>query len=106
MFQDEGRLGLPWVDAQTMSLFLQEVAQRHADEFVFMVMDQTGRHIASELLVPLNMRLMFLPRLTASNATQPSTGGRPSARTASPASKLIPLEPGQCRGSNRSLPYH
>lgn len=52
---------LPWVSAETMSLFLAEVAQRHADEFVFMVMDQAGWHLAGDLIVPSNMRLMFLP---------------------------------------------
>jgi hypothetical protein len=35
-------LVLPWVDTQMMSMFLEEVARRHADEFVFMVMDQAG----------------------------------------------------------------
>ena len=54
-------LVLPWVDAQTMSMFLAEVAERHADEFVLMVMDRAGWHIASELVVPSSMRLMFLP---------------------------------------------
>lgn len=54
-------LVLPWVNAEMMSLFLAEVAQRHASEFVFMVMDQAGWHIADELAVPANMRLMFLP---------------------------------------------
>jgi hypothetical protein len=54
-------LVLPWVSAQTMSLFLAEVAQRHAQEFVFMVMDQAGWHLAGELVVPENMRLLFLP---------------------------------------------
>jgi transposase len=52
---------LPWVNAQTMSLFLATVAQRHADEFVVMVMDQAGWHIASALEVPPNMRLVLLP---------------------------------------------
>ena len=52
---------LPWVNAETMSLFLTEVAQRHADEFVFMVMDQAGWHLAGDLIVPEKMRLMFLP---------------------------------------------
>lgn len=52
---------LPWVNAQTMSLFLTTVAQCHADEFVVMVMDQAGWHIASELEVPENMRLVLLP---------------------------------------------
>ncbi len=52
---------LPWVSAETMSLFLAEVARRHADEFIFMVMDQAGWHVAGDLCVPENMRLMFLP---------------------------------------------
>ena len=54
-------LVLPWVDAQMMSKMSDQVAQRHADEFIFMVMDQAGWHIAGELAVPPNMRLMFLP---------------------------------------------
>lgn len=45
-------LVLPWVNAETMSLFLAEVAQRHASEFVCMVMDQAGWHVAGELTVP------------------------------------------------------
>lgn len=52
---------LPWVNAGMMSLFLDEVAQRHANEFILMVMDQAGWHMATELVVPLNMRLIFLP---------------------------------------------
>lgn len=54
-------LVLPWVSAETMSMFLAEVAQRHPSEFIFMVMDQAGWHIAGDLTVPPNMRLMFLP---------------------------------------------
>lgn len=54
-------LVLPWVSAETMSLFLNEVAQRHADEFVVMVMDQAGWHIAGDLAVPQNMRVVLLP---------------------------------------------
>ena len=52
---------LPWVNAETMSLFLAIVAERHADEFVVMVMDQAGWHIAGDLLVPENMRIVLLP---------------------------------------------
>jgi len=51
-------LVLPWVSAETMSLFLSEVAQRHADEFIVMVMDQAGWHIAGDLAVPQNMRVV------------------------------------------------
>ena len=54
-------LVLPWVNAETMSLFLSEVAQRHAEEFIVMVMDQAGWHLAGELAVPVNMRLIYLP---------------------------------------------
>jgi hypothetical protein len=52
---------LPWVNAETMSLFLATVAERHADEFIVMVMDQAGWHIAGDLIVPANMRLVYLP---------------------------------------------
>ena len=52
---------LPWVNAQTMSLFLSTVAQRHAEEFIVMVMDQAGWHIAAVLEVPSNIRIIFLP---------------------------------------------
>jgi len=54
-------LVLPWVNAETISLFLAEVAQRHAEEFVLMVMDQAGWHLAGEVQVPANMRPLFLP---------------------------------------------
>ena len=54
-------LVLPWVNAQTMSVFLAEVAQRHGEEFIVMVLDQAGWHLAGELSVPKNMRLIFLP---------------------------------------------
>jgi hypothetical protein len=54
-------LVLPWVNAETMSLFLSEAAQRHDKEFIVMVMDQAGWHIAGDLTVPANMRLVFLP---------------------------------------------
>lgn len=54
-------LVLPWVNAETMSIFLAEVAQRHASEFVVMVMDQAGWHLAGDLVVPSNRRLLHLP---------------------------------------------
>jgi hypothetical protein len=54
-------LVLPWVNAQTMSLFLAEVAQRHANEFIVLVMDQAGWHLAGDLAVPAHTRLIYLP---------------------------------------------
>jgi len=54
-------LVLPFVNAETMSLFLALVAGRHPDDFIVMVMDQAGWHIAEALEVPANMRIVFLP---------------------------------------------
>jgi transposase len=42
-------------------LFLAEVARRHADEFIVMVLDGAGWHKAKRLQVPANMRLISLP---------------------------------------------
>jgi transposase len=52
---------LPWVNAETMSLFLAIVAERHLDEFIVMALDGAGWHIAEDLVVPHNMKLVFLP---------------------------------------------
>ena len=54
-------LVLHFVNAETMSLFLAVVANRHSDEFILMVMDQAGWHIANALEIPANMRIIFLP---------------------------------------------
>lgn len=54
-------LVLPFVNAETMSLFLALVGSRHPDEFIVMVMDQAGWHITEALEVPDNMRIVFLP---------------------------------------------
>lgn len=52
---------LPKVNEQAMSIFLQEVSNRHQDEFILMVMDGAGWHKANSLKVPDNMALIFLP---------------------------------------------
>jgi hypothetical protein len=44
-----------------MSLFLAEVAERHAEQFNLMVMDQAGWHLAGDLEVPNSVRLIYLP---------------------------------------------
>ena len=43
---------LPQASGQMMSLFLQEVARRHPEEFVLMVLDGAGWHRATRLVVP------------------------------------------------------
>jgi transposase-like protein len=54
-------LVLPSVNAEAMSVFLAEVSQRHAHEFILMVLDGAGWQRAKRLPVPSNMRLMPLP---------------------------------------------
>jgi transposase len=51
----------PDVNAERRSLFLAAVAQRHADEFMVMVLDGAGGPTAGDLTVPERMRLEPLP---------------------------------------------
>jgi transposase len=52
---------LPEVNAEAMSFFLKEVADRHPEDFILMIMDQAGWHKAKDLVIPKNMRLEWLP---------------------------------------------
>jgi transposase len=54
-------LFLPVVTAAAMSIFLDEVARRHPEEFILMFLDGAGWHQAPDLAVPENMRLEALP---------------------------------------------
>jgi transposase len=52
---------LPRANTEAMSLFLAEVSQRHAHEFILMVLDGAGWHWAKRWQIPSNMRLIPLP---------------------------------------------
>jgi hypothetical protein len=52
---------LPVVNAEAMSIFLDEVATRHPDEFIVMVMDQAAWHKANDLVIPENICLIWQP---------------------------------------------
>ncbi len=54
-------LVLPGVDADIMSIFLAEVARRHSDELILMLLDGAGWHRAYDLVVPDNIWLVPLP---------------------------------------------
>ena len=54
-------LVLPEVNSETMSIFLAEVAQRHAKEQIVMVLDGAGWHRAADLRIPSNVQLLPLP---------------------------------------------
>lgn len=51
----------PDVNAQSMSLFLQELSQNHAGEHIVLVPDRAGRHTARDLAVLRNITLHWLP---------------------------------------------
>jgi transposase len=52
---------LPDADGASMSIFLREVAKRHEDECVIMVMDGAGWHRSEDLDIPANIKIIHLP---------------------------------------------
>lgn len=52
---------LPHVNTECMQVFLDELAQRHADKRIIMVLDGAGWHASLALRVPANLRLLSLP---------------------------------------------
>lgn len=58
---DLDALILPDVNAQSMSLFLQELSLNHAREHIVLVLDRAGWHTAKDLNVPQNITLYRLP---------------------------------------------
>lgn len=51
---------LPVVNADMMSLFLDEVSQRHPNEFILMFADQASWHTATDLKIPANIKMADL----------------------------------------------
>ena len=52
---------LPQANSDCMQIFLDEVAQRHPDERIMMVIDGAGWHCSHTLKVPDNIYLLKLP---------------------------------------------
>jgi transposase len=52
---------LPRVNGACMQRFLDEVAARHPDERIVMVLDGAGWHQSGSLTLPANLRLLPLP---------------------------------------------
>jgi putative transposase len=52
---------LPCVDADAMSIFLEEIAVEHAEDRVVVIMDQAGWHRANSLKIPENITITWLP---------------------------------------------
>lgn len=51
----------PHANTEIMAIFLQQVAERFAEEFIIMFMDKASWHTAGKLKIPENMKLLFLP---------------------------------------------
>ena len=54
-------LVLPYANTEMMSLFLKQVSQDFQKYFVIMMMDKAGWHIAKNLSIPLNIRIIRQP---------------------------------------------
>jgi len=54
-------LVLPCVNSTAMSIFLDEVSNRHPDKYILMFLDKASWHRSKQLRIPFNMRLMYLP---------------------------------------------
>jgi transposase len=52
---------MPHVNSDCMQIFLNEVASRHPENRIVMILDGAGWHKASSLKIPGNMRLIALP---------------------------------------------
>jgi hypothetical protein len=54
-------LVMPWVDTETMSVFLRHTARRFRGDLCVMVLDGAGWHRANALSIPDSLRLIPLP---------------------------------------------
>lgn len=54
-------LVMPWLDAETMSVFLHHTARVFPNDFCIIFMDGAGWHKANELRIPATMKILFLP---------------------------------------------
>jgi transposase len=49
------------MNTENMSAFLAQVSAKHRRDFIVMVVDGASSHVAKDLIVPKNMRLLRLP---------------------------------------------
>lgn len=58
---DHDSLILPDMGTESMFVFLKEVAKRHRDSYLFLIMDGASCHGSAKLVVPANMEILKLP---------------------------------------------
>lgn len=52
---------LPEVNTEAMSIFLEELSGNHGDEEIVLILDKAGWHTATDLTIPENIILHWLP---------------------------------------------
>jgi transposase len=52
---------LPDMSAETMTIFLEEISERHPDRYILMVIDGAPCHSAGVLKIPDNIKILTLP---------------------------------------------
>lgn len=78
---------LPTVNTQCMQIFIDEIAQRYANENNIMIMDGAGWHRSGSLRLPENMKLFFYRR-THRNATRKNIFGKSCVKNSFITSRL------------------
>jgi transposase len=54
-------LFLPWVNTEMMNLYLEQMSLAYENEDIVIIMDQAGRHKSKELVIPENIKFIYLP---------------------------------------------
>jgi len=58
---DNYSLILPFVCTDMMNLYLDKLSQEFRDQLIVLIMDQAGWHKSKELIIPDNIRIIYLP---------------------------------------------
>lgn len=63
------------MNTEMMTRFLRQVADAHPTDFIVMIVDGASSHIAKDLLIPENIRLLRLPPYAPELNPQEHLGG-------------------------------
>jgi transposase len=52
---------LPFVNTEIMNIYLREFSKEYRNKTIIMVMDQAGWHRSKDLIIPKNIKIIYLP---------------------------------------------
>ena len=61
---------MPSVNTETMNVFLAELSQEYSSDKLALIMDGAGWHKSSDLKVPENIKIFFLPPYSPEEAVE------------------------------------